>query len=43
MLVIRQRHPGERELYIEARFGGLEMTVGDENEDIFGADMTGMY
>ena len=42
-IVVRQHHPGEREIYIEARFGGLEVTVGDENEDIFCADMTGMY
>ena len=34
---MRQHLPGEREVYIEARFGGLEVTFGD----ILSADMTG--
>ena len=29
-------------MYIEARFGGLEVTLGDEHGDILSADMTGM-
>ena len=33
--------PGEREMYIEATFGGLEVTLGDEHGDILSADMTG--
>ena len=28
-------------MYIEAKFGGLEVTVGDEQGDILSADMTG--
>ena len=39
--VARQHLPGEREVYIEAKFGGLEVTVGDEQGDILSADMTG--
>ena len=40
-LVVRQHLPGEREMYIEARFGGLEVTFGDEHEDVLRANMTG--
>ena len=29
-------------MYIEAKFGGLEVTVGDEQGDILSADMTGI-
>ena len=39
--VAKQRLPGEREVYVEARFGGLEVTLGDEHGDILSADMTG--
>ena len=41
MSAVRQHLPGEREMYIEARFGGLEVIVGDEHGDILSADMTG--
>ena len=41
--VARQRLPGEREVYVEARFGGLEVTLGDEHGDILSADMTGIH
>ena len=40
--VVRHNFPGERQVYIEARFGGLEVTLGDEHGDILSADMTGM-
>ena len=39
--VVRSGLPGERQVYIEARFGGLELTLGDEHGDILSADMTG--
>ena len=39
---MRKHLPNEREMYIEARFGGLEVTLGDEHGDILSADMTGM-
>ena len=39
---MRQHLPGEREMYIEATFGGLEVTLGDEHGDILSADITGM-
>ena len=35
--------PGERQVYVEARFGGLEVTLGDEHGDILSADMTGTF
>ena len=38
-----QSLPGEREVYVEARFGGLEVTLGDEHGDILSADITGIY
>ncbi|KAL5484368.1 hypothetical protein EMCRGX_G020849 [Ephydatia muelleri] len=38
--VVRSGLPGERQVYIEARFGGLEVTLGDEHGDILSADMT---
>ena len=38
---VRSGLPGERQVYIEARFGGLEVTLGDEHGDILSADMTG--
>eukprot|EP00731_Ephydatia_muelleri_P036267 Em0227g1a len=37
---VRSGLPGERQVYIEARFGGLEVTLGDEHGDILSADMT---
>ena len=40
--VVRQHLPGERQVYIEATFCGLEVTIGDEHGDILGANMTGM-
>ena len=39
--VVKQHLPDERELYIEARFGGLEVTLGDEHGDILSADLMG--
>ena len=39
---MRKHLPNEREMYIEARFGGLEVTLGDEHGDILSADMTGI-
>ena len=30
-------------MYAEARFGGLEVTLGDEQGDILSADMTGTF
>ena len=41
--VARQHLPNEREMYVEARFGGLEVTLGDEQGYILSADMTGMH
>ena len=41
--VVRQHLPGERLVYVEARFGGLEVTLGDELGYILSADMTGMW
>ena len=41
--VVRQHLPDERELYIEARFGGLEVTLGDEHGDILSAEMMGTF
>ena len=41
--VVRQHLPGEREVYIEARFGGLEVTLGDEHGDVLSADMMGTF
>ena len=34
--------PDEREMYIEARFGGLVVTLGDEHGDILSADVSGV-
>ena len=39
--VAKQHLPGEREVYIEARFGGLEMIVGDEHGEMLSANMIG--
>ena len=39
--VVRRHLPGERAMYIEATFGGLEVTLGDEHGDILSADITG--
>ena len=30
-------------MYIEAKFGGLGVTLGDENGDILSANMIGVY
>ena len=39
--VARQHLPGERKVYIEAKFGGLEVIFGDEHGEMLSADMTG--
>ena len=39
--VARQHLPNERRVYVEARFGGLEVTLEDEHGEMIGANMIG--
>ena len=39
----KRYYSGERDMYLEARFGGLEVTLGDEHGDILSANMTGIH
>lgn len=40
--LVAQHFPGERGIYVQAKFGGLEVTLGDEDGDIMTADITGI-